>query len=443
MKTNSSKGKKSRNKVNTFFSNSDKKRINKIARFTGFLKRKTEKIKPVFFITGFLKMTSKNLKTYDDLASEITLLCGKTVTRQAVEERINSEATNMVQLFFNDKLRSILAEKSKSRDRLKEKFSAIKIDDSTTLNLPKELYKAFPGNVSRGEKKSQLKIHTLYNFSDNSFSFLNIHAFTDNDQSLSENVRPYLQKGDLILRDLGFQTLSVQMQFIESGIFFISKKKFNVKVYNGQTGEEISLLKILRKKRFYDGDVLVGKEKNVRMRLVIKSLPKEIVAEKKRKAKNDRDRRLNHSLEYYEMLGYSILLTNIPQQMCSSEEIGELYGLRWRIETIFKSWKSYFSIDKLIPEKTNNPERIKCIIYLFLLFIVMFQTSFLRMVSGNNPHNVNHSIMKLAKIFKQHFGLLMDEGLNSRVLKLLSKHANYDIRKDRENTMEKFVKLVA
>jgi len=65
------------------------------------------------------------------------------------------------------------------------------------------------------------------------------------------------------------------------------------------------------------------------MRLVILPFSLAQANKRRRKAKLDRDKRLNHSKEYYELLGYSIFITNIPQSMCSAKEIQELYGLRW------------------------------------------------------------------------------------------------------------------
>lgn len=75
------------------------------------------------------------------------------------------------------------------------------IEDSTTIHLPDSLAEVFPGNVSRGKKKSLAKIHALYNLTQSNFSFLHIHDFSKNDQSLSRDSLPYLQTGDLCIRD--------------------------------------------------------------------------------------------------------------------------------------------------------------------------------------------------------------------------------------------------
>jgi hypothetical protein len=445
MKTTCSLGNNSLSKGNIFFGKSDLKNINKISRRAGFCIRQTSKIKPFFLIFGFYKMLMKNLNTYEDWSSEIGILSGKSLSKQAVEERMNTATSNMLHQVFEYKLNSVLSNNCNEKDnQLRGKFNEIKIDDSTVLCLPEELNTFFPGNVSLGRKKAQIKIHALHNLTKNSFDFLNVHNYTDSDQGLSGKVLPYLNAGDLILRDLGFQNLTIQKQFISRRIYFVSKKKSNVCVFDIKTGLQIDLLKYLKKKKYFDGSVLVGVKEKVQMRLVIQPLSKEIGDEKRRKAKKDRDRRVNHSKEYYELLGYSILITNIPPEMCIRQQIGLLYGLRWRIETIFKSWKSTFSLEKILPKRCNNPERVNCIIYLMLLMILLFQMVWLRNIGRIliKAENQSHlSILKLAKFFIQHF-IEIAEGINpKKLLNQLKRQCWYEVRSDRENTMEKYFKM--
>ena len=445
MKTNNSSGNKSQNKEITIFGKEDKKRINKLARFSGFIGRGKSKITAPNLILGFIQMVSKGLKTYEDWGSETAILCGKSLSKQAIEERMNSKTENMLRLVFEDKLSSLLQNSTveKTMDS-SQKFKSIKIDDSTIINLPVNMSEVFPGNVSMGEKKSQAKIHALYNFTNNTFPFLNLHSFRENDQSLSDSVLPYLERGDLILRDLGFQVLSVQKQFIEKGIYFISKKKFGTKIFDINTGKEIKLLNHLRKKGWFDKVVLVGKTDKVKMRLVIMPFSEEKAGQRRRKAKKDRDKRGNHSLEYYELLGYSVLITNILSDKCSRTEIGQLYGLRWRIETIFKSWKSYLSLEKIIPMKCKNIHRIKCTIYLMLLYIILFQMVWMNCCLKDRKKSFQAmSLLKLAKFFTQHLNIILVPSQWKKLEKQLLKQCKYEKRNDRENTMEKYEKLAA
>ena len=53
---------------------------------------------------------------------------------------------------------------------------------------------------------------------------------------------------------------------------------------------------------------------------------------RRHRAKTDRDKRLNHSKDYYELLGYSCYITSVDQEIFSAAEVQKVYGLRWRIE---------------------------------------------------------------------------------------------------------------
>jgi len=447
MKTNSLNGKESHDKGNNIFEKFATKSINKIAKLTGYKKRNGGKINARSLIIGFMMMISKRMNTYESWASEVSVLIGKPVTRQGIENRMNEETSAMMRMLLEEKLtESINQTKLKENKKVMSKFRYINLEDSTTLKLPDELSKEFPGNVSRGKKKSQAKVHALYNFTKNNFSFLDTHSFADNDQSLSPKVLPYVSKGDLLLRDMGFLVLDVLEELLLKEVYVISRKNAQTKVYDVQDEQEINLAKELRKKHFFDEMVLVGKTKKIEMRLVILPLPLAQAKERRRKAKQDRDRRLNHNKEYYELLGYAIYITNIPQSKCSAIEIQKLYGLRWQIEIIFKSWKSCFSFEKLIPLKCKNPERIYSMINLLLLYILLFQVVWINVYRSRSKNNENHlrlSLLKMAKFFMQHFSLILTLESDKIIIKQIKSQCCYDSRKDRLNTMEKYEKLVA
>ncbi len=132
------------------------------------------------------------------------------------------------------------------------------------------------------------------------------------------------------------------------------------------------MLEILRKKKFIDKQVLLSAKHQVKVRLIALAIPDEQAAERRRKARTDRDRRLNHSEGYYELLGNSIYITNTSPEQCNAEKIFLLYKLRWRIEIIFKNRKSCFSLEKTIHHQCKNAIRFNCIIYLMLLYIFLF-----------------------------------------------------------------------
>ena len=447
MKTNSFNRVKPCNKGNIILEKLTTKTINKIARVNKYLKRNTGKISPKNLIIGFMIMVSRHRNTYSDWVTEIGILENTTITKQSLCERMQPETENFIKAVVEKQLseKVQVQEIKKVKGALKH-FKNVMIDDSTTIHLPDELAEYYPGNVSRGEKKSIAKIHAMYNLTENCFPFFHLHNFSNNDQSLSANALPYLEKGDLCIRDLGFSVLDVISQFIEKEIYFISRKGFSTKVFEIKTGIEINVLKELRKNGFVDREVLIGKKHQIKVRLIAHPIPAEQAQERRRKANRDRDQRLNHSAEYYQLLGYNIFTTNIASKQCDAEEIAQLYKLRWRIEIIFKSWKSCFSLEKLIHRQCKNIVRVNCIIYLMLLYIYLFHVIWWNYCESKkelNHSKVQLSILKMANFFRQHFNELISIKSDKKITKIIITQCAYDKRKDRANAKQLQFKLAA
>lgn len=447
MKTNSSSRKNSHDKERIISLQLATKTINKIARACGYIQRTAGKITPKNLIIGFMIMVSKQRNTYADWATEVGFLEGKTLSKQALNERMRPETENFIKNYVQKIIskQTPFAKSAKTKGILKH-FNSVKIDDSTIINLPDELAQKFPGNVSRGIKKAQAKIHALYNLTENNFTFLNIHSFSNNDQSLSSDVLPYLQQGDLCIRDLGFTVLDVISKFIDNGIYFVARKRFAIRIFDAVTGTEIKLLRELRKKKFIDKEICIGAQQKIKVRLIALSIPPEQAQARRRKARMDRDKRLHHSSQYYELLGYSIYITNITTKQCNAQEIASLYKLRWQIEIIFKTWKSCFSLNKLIHRQCKNSIRVNCIIYLMLLYIYLFHVIWWHQCKRKIEKPTSNeilSILKLASFFNKYFTELITIKSDSDIIKQIKKHCTYDKRKDRENAKQFQLKLAA
>lgn len=447
MKTNSLNRVNPFGKGNIILEKLTTKTINKIARVNKYIKRNTCKISPKNLIIGFMIMVSRHRNTYTDWVTEIGILENTTITKQSLCERMQPETENFIKAVVEKQLSEKMqpVETKKIKGALKH-FKNVMIDDSTTIHLPDELAEYYPGNVSRGKKKSQAKIHAMYNLTENNFPFFHLHSFSNNDQSLSPDVLPYLQKGDLCIRDLGFAVLDVISQLIDKEVKFISRKSYNTNVYELGSETEIDILKELKKKGLIDREVLIGTKQRIKVRLIALPIPAAQAEQRRRKAKKDRDQRLNHSTNYYQLLSYSIFITNIPSKQCNPEEITQLYKLRWRIEIIFKSWKSCFSLEKLIHRQCKNIIRVNCIIYLMLLYIYLFHViwwNYCETKIEKNHHQRQLSLLKMANFFRQHFVEIISIKSDKEIINLIKTHCLYDQRKDRVNAKQLEFELAA
>ncbi len=61
-------------------------------------------------------------------------------------------------------------------------------------------------------------------------------------------------------------------------------------------------------------------------------------------------------------------MTNAPDINLKKEHVHDLYSLRWKIEILFKTWKSIFHIDRC---KSIKTERFECHVYGQLIAILL------------------------------------------------------------------------
>ena len=184
--------------------------------------------------------------------------------------------------------------------------------------------------------------------------------------------------------------------------------------------------------------VLCGNTEKVPVRLVAIRLPPEQAAERKRKARIDRDKRLNHSKEYYCLLGYVVFITNVDKQTWNHTQVSEAYRLRWNIEIIFKSWKNGSGIETIIPGARTHTERIEGLLYLMLLYIAWFHMKvYAPLHRYVQTKGKQLSIIKLATWVKPDLPTWIHGDIATRAKKEMVQYCCYEKRTDRLNAVQR------
>jgi hypothetical protein len=268
------------------------------------------------------------------------------------------------------------------------------------------------------------------------FSDLKLFSFRDNDQKDASRIIPSLNKGDLIIRDLGYFVIEAFNQIKSRDAFFLSRFKYNLSVFDPKNNKQLDLLKLIRKKQFLDMDVRIGSSGKLTCRLVAIKLPKEIADERKRKAKQNRDKRANHSKEYYELLGYSIFITSVSREIWTPKDLVQAYKARWYIEILFKGWKSNLKMRVSIPERYVTRQRAEFYLLSSLLFINLMVMPIFRYVQGKlEPTKYLVSILKLSAFVNQNIQAIIKTN-NLNLLERIKYYCAYETRQDRLNAME-------
>lgn len=409
----------------------DKSVITSIGKRSGFVQRKCKKISAYHFVIGFIISCCNGNATFSEWALQIGLLSGKSVSKQGLFSRVHAASST----FAKQLVEQLLLQQSSKNfvSGLFEGFGKVLLQDSTTLRLPQVLSKLFPGNHSRGEQKAVARIQSIFDIKAMRFINFSLGAFTQNDQSASESILALVKKGDLVIRDLGYFSLAVFEKLIKAEVYFLSRLRYGVTITDKQ-GKPVLLKDLLKQKHGVDRWVYIGSEKKVWVRLVMLPVPPQQAADKIRRAKQDRDARLNHSKQYYQWLKFNVYITTADKNIWTAPQVYKAYSVRWQIEIIFKSWKSGFNLQHVLHEGCTNEHRVRVSIFLMLLFMCLFmQKIYVRnkqMIEKNSKTKI--SLLKLSMYVSNNIKEIIT--IPDKLLKqIILRHCCYDKRSDRIN----------
>jgi hypothetical protein len=217
------------------------------------------------------------------------------------------------------------------------------LHDSTVETLPDHLAKIFPGSRNQRKGFAALKIQFITDLLSAQVLHLSLSGFTRNEKSAAPDILEVAQPGDLIIRDLGYFVLRAFQWIIEVGAFFVSRYRSDVNLYDPRTGRALNLAAELGRCPCFDRQVWLGSQK-LPVRLVALPVPEAVANERRRKARQNRDQRCHPNAQRLFLLGWNLLITNVPKSLWPAQVIAAVYRLRWRIEMIFKAWKSHLGL---------------------------------------------------------------------------------------------------
>jgi hypothetical protein len=177
---------------------------------------------------------------------------------------------------------------------------------------------------------------------------LSLSGFTRNDQAAAPDILKVARPGDLVLRDLGCLVTSVLGQFVLLGILFLSRYLHGVNLHDPLTGQPFDLAAHLRTSPVLDLPLLLGPER-VPVRLVALPVPEEVANLRRHRARTSAKRRHRSppGREHLLLMGWNLFLTNVPPSIWPPKTLAAVCRLRWRIEIIFKTWKSHLGLLQL------------------------------------------------------------------------------------------------
>lgn len=380
----------------------DRKKIRQLAFETGFCKRASGKISAPDFLVHLCLESVSGTVSYNDLAARVEAQTGVTASRQAYWERTDEPCVR----FFQSILEHVMLSKCNS-DNVQfldrpGRFKRILLHDSTIIRLPLRLFEAFSGVKNAHTAVCNARIQGIYDLLSGHFIQFSIDPYSKNDQAASMEIP--VQPGDLVLRDRGYFTIQAVQQHKQAGADSINRYKHPTALYDPATGKKIDLLQWLIRNGSVDMLVGAGPEQTVCVRLIAFPAPEETANLRRMKAKKEMNGHAP-SHELLQLMSWTIFLTTITDASMTFKEISALYGLRWRIENIFKTWKSYFNFQKV----HNVPElQLRVLLKARLIMItIAYERLFLPLLSQlYRASRKLVSLMKFMRYITQNFATL-------------------------------------
>jgi hypothetical protein len=406
--------------------------INKISVQTGFIKR-SRKIKAVEFFIYMITESVRGCVSCNDLATAIQFEAGTMASRQAYHAKMNCASVR----FFEAILAILMhAKTDMALPSQFHQFKRILVQDSTLIKLPEKLMDIFSGVKNAYTQVCNARIQCVYDLLSGSFTHWSIHSYSRNDLAVANTLK--VRSGDLVLRDRGYFTPNESRRIIEAKGEFVSRYKCKTILGDPKTGQEIDLIWLLKTQRNIDRKVLVGKDSQLEVRIIATEVSQETANRRRQKAKKE-NKGHHPSKEILFLMGWTIFLTSLTSHDLDINDFLELYGLRWRIENVFKTWKSHFNFDKIHAVGENQ---LRLILMARFIAVTLFHEKIYLPLSRTvaKKSDKELSLMKLMRYISRHFRaipqLLKAARGSIKNLKIVKKYCTYDKRK-RPNYAEK------
>jgi len=319
--------------------------VEALARRSGFLHRRPRKVPMADLAIAVVAAGAETLLSLERVAHWIGLAAHTSYSKQAFHKRLGPSIEPFLCELTTHLFGSFVAP-LRCGGWLRP-FKRVLLHDSTLQAVPEQFCEAFAGPANhRSKTQAALKIQCVSDLLQGRIVHLSLSGFRRNDQAAAADILKLVRAGDLILRDLGYFSLGVLARLNALGAFFVTRWRRDLMLRDPRSDKLINLAQRLQKEARFDAQVWVGRLR-LPMRLVALAVPQEVANLRRHRARTNRDRRLKPDRQDLALMNWNIFLTNVDQTLWPAQVLAQVYRLRWRVESIFKTWKSHLGLRHL------------------------------------------------------------------------------------------------
>lgn len=378
--------------------------IEELGSTTGLIKRRRKfsacSLLQTLVLT-LLKEPQAKLIDYQKTAVQL----GVSVTQEAIDKRFSRELVAFLRGAIEHALRPALVLTAGPRAKLLQKFTSVRIGDSTTVALPDEFADEFPGCGGKSESgRAAMKIQFLWDLLAGGILCLVIEPGSQSDakSTIAQQAAP---AGSLTVFDLGYFSLERFRRLGQGRAYWISRFQQGTSVSTSD-GEPLDLRQYLRahgRSGLLDIAIRLGAAERLPCRLIAVRVPQEKASRRRQKAveKAQKHGRVP-SQDYLEMQDWNVFVTNCEADQLTWKEVIILYRARWQVELLFKLWKSHNGL--ALHKPGASAEQQLAVIYAKLIAIIVQHWILISTSWGN----IDRSLMKAADVLQDWITSIVD-----------------------------------
>jgi hypothetical protein len=338
-------------------------------RATGCIQRQRKLSGATLCQTLVLGWLAKPAATLDALC-QMAAACGVRITPQGLDQRFTPALAALLKQVLDAAIEQVLRTHPVAIPLLR-RFAGVYLQDCSTITLPPALAALWPGcgDATETGHTAVLKLGVRLDLCQGLLQGPVLAAGKVHDRTVAQRLPP-VPPGSLRLADLGFFSLPELAAQDAAGCFWLTRVQTGTVLFDA-TGRRWELLPLLAAQPagLIDVPIRLGATQQLACRLVAARVPEEVANQRRRRMKEEARRRgKGVTADRLRLADWTVLVTNVPDELLSPQEAFVLARARWQIELLFKLWKTGGG---LTAWRSENPWRILCEVYAKLIALVV------------------------------------------------------------------------
>lgn len=345
--------------------------INNFAKESGLVQRVSKHFSPEQFLITLLYAVSSGKASFSQLvvnlgAEKKTLQ----ISPQALQQRVTRTECGLERFLIFCLVHISQWKFMQADSDRKCTFKRIIIEDSTTIPLPKGNADHFPGCGNAQGKTAGFKVNLAFDLIHGEILRNELYFATEQDKTIGKDLLEFLSEGDLVMRDMGYFGVSSFLVIETLNAFWLSRLPLTADVFTADGGTLEDLLELCTANQIDIGTVELTAQRHSTRLVAIRASKEE--SEKRRRELHAQAQSRGKAASRKSLIraGWHLMVTNVPQQMQSVQQLANLYQQRWQIEIVFRGWKQASQLGKAL-RRTSSPQHLKALILTAMIAMSM------------------------------------------------------------------------